>query len=107
MWWGQSEAETIAANEVTIFDAYVDGLATNSWDGQRDDVRLGYLGQVTSYVIMLPFVVALIVSDHPRKQFILDRVGVDEVTACEQMGERLPVFLPLLDEAVELASNIR
>ena len=106
MWWGQAEVEIIAANETAMFESYFEGLNDNGWEGNKADVRLGYLGQVTSYVIMLPFVVALIVSDHPRKQFILDRVGADEATASEQMGERLPVFIPLLEEAVELARQL-
>ena len=69
-------------------------------------VRLGYLDQEFSYVVMLAFIVALIVSDHPRKSFILDRVGVGEDTAVEQVAEKLPVFVPLLDEAVAPASQL-
>ena len=106
IWWGQAEADMIAANEPAIFDSYVQGLVSSGWDGEFKDVRLGYLGQVSSYVVMLPFVVALIVSDHPWKPLILDRVGVDEETAAEQMAERLPVFVPLLAEAVSLAKQL-
>lgn len=104
--WTQAEADMIASNESAIFDSYVAGLIDSGWQGEVRDVRLAYLAQLSSYIVMLPFFVTLLLSEGGHGRNFQKRMGVDENTAVLQVTERIRMFRPLLDEAVDLAKQL-
>lgn len=104
--WTQDEADMIDSNESAIFDSYVTGLVDSGWQGEVRDIRVAYLAQLSSYIVMFPFFVTRFLSEAGGGKNFRKRMGVDEQEAVAQVTERIRVFRPLLDEAVALAKQL-
>ncbi len=103
--WSHEEAMLVGGIEPQMFEAYVEGLRSVGWDGSRDDVRLGYLATVTMYVAGLVPCLYHVGLDGPQADRWLNRFAATKDEALEQAVERLHSFLPLIDEAAELADS--
>lgn len=103
--WSQPEAAVIEGYEGEIFAAYVQGLRESGWDGDESHVRLAYLSQFVTYIMFFPFITLVnVLPEHPRREFLTRRLGVGGEEAVAQVSSRLPMFIHLVDEALELAN---
>lgn len=102
--WGQDEAKTALGCQEEMFESYVEGLRDYGWNGNESEVRLAYLSQVATYVLRLPFWLAVTIApEHPFKEFMTRRTGTQGEEAAEQIAHRLKMSIHLVDEALELA----
>jgi hypothetical protein len=78
--YGIQEASLAIQNERAMYDSYVVGLRSRGWDGDDDELRLGFFCQFAFYIELLgglPVAISKIVSDHPERiEFIEKRFGV-------------------------------
>jgi hypothetical protein len=59
-----------------LYDSYVIGLRSRGWDGNDDELRLGFFCQFAFYISLLG-VLPIVISDlADRKEFIEKRMGV-------------------------------
>jgi hypothetical protein len=74
--YGVAEAKTVALNERAIFDSYVNGLKTTGWNGDVDEVRIGFYCQFAGYMASIGTIPIDIESYRPRQACIEGRFGV-------------------------------
>jgi hypothetical protein len=74
--YGIQEASLLIQNERPLYDSYVIGLRSRGWDGNDDELRLGFFCQFAFYISLLG-VLPIVISDlADRKEFIEKRMGV-------------------------------
>jgi hypothetical protein len=74
--YGIQEASLMMQNERAMYDSYVIGLRSRGWDGNDDELRLGFFCQFAFYISLiggLPIVISKLAD---RKEFIEKRIGV-------------------------------
>jgi hypothetical protein len=103
--WGRDEAVFVGGAEKELFEAYMTGLTDSGWEGERSDVRLAYLSTVAFYVIAIALRGPLIGIESERRAWALARAGVPADEALDEAAERLEMFIPLVDEGLELAAH--
>lgn len=103
--WQEDEARTVSEIEMKLFDEYVRGLDEAGFRCNSNLVRLGYLCNLTPYV-MIYVLAPLTKNELPFWDNLINRFGVEDGDMMEQLGERLRTFKPLFDEAVSLARQL-
>jgi hypothetical protein len=74
--YGVEEANMAGQNERAIFDSYVNGLKTAGWNGDVDEIRLGFFCQFGGYLTALGYVPINLETYRPRQEWIEKRFGV-------------------------------
>ena len=103
--WSQHEANQIEQIESQVFAQYMLGLRECGWDGDESTIRLSYLSTFASYVLHLVFMLNSFITEGPFAAGQRRRLSVDGDEAYEQIAKRLGQFVPLVDEALELAGE--
>jgi len=102
--WREEEARLVHENESLIFESYLEGLRDAEWAIDLPAVRLGYLSNFAIYPLAHAMAAAQTAGagGNFAKEFP-SRFGLEGDEFIDQLALRLELFMPLFDEAVELA----
>jgi hypothetical protein len=108
MSWGLDEAELVHSIRDALFEAYIEGLRDSGWSGDVRHVRLAYLMAAVVYVMMSVWFANALAEDRlePIRPHFERRAGVTAEEIPEWSRALAERFLPLADEARELAETV-
>lgn len=105
--WRDEDALLVAEIEQEIFEEYVKGLGDSGWDGNTSQVRIAFISSIASRVMGLALRAQQLTQNDRWAERALTTSGVGIEETLDQTAERLALFLPLVDEGLQLTESIR
>jgi hypothetical protein len=98
------EINLVAANERRIFDSYLEGIREVGWHNDADEIRLGTLAQMGSYLAIGLFTPSSLASGmlEENRAAYERRWGVELEQIPEQVGTVISLIPEIVDEIEEL-----
>jgi hypothetical protein len=105
--YGVAEAVLIMENERRIYDSYVKGIQSSGWDGDLNDLRIGFFAQFIGYISTLAAVPEIIDNYHDRREWIKGRFGVELEDVSRQVAPVIATIPGYVEEVKQLLNDSR
>ncbi len=101
--WTDAEAEVVMADPDRIYDAWIEGISSQGWSGEKEIARFGYLVPLLRRTMMVSGMLAWVALD---SEFPLQRYGGARDEMPGSIRRRIEFMAPLCEEARVLANQI-
>jgi hypothetical protein len=100
--FGLEEAERAVDNEPIVFDSYMTGLESVGWEGERDQVRIGYLAQFLGYFGGIGNSPIWLFENESRRPYMEHRLGAKLEDIPGRMEPMMALFPKYVEELKQL-----
>jgi hypothetical protein len=105
--YGVAEAVLIMENEKRIYDSYVKGIQSAGWDGDLNNLRIGFFTQFIGYISTTAAVPAIIDNYQDRREWIKGRFGVELEEVPRQIAPVIATIPGYVEEVKLLLNHSR